>query len=153
MIADIDLAPDSSRGERNRNPGNINFDPKVQWMGQIGLEQVPIGKTYPARFARFEHDVFGVRAIAKLLHTYITVDGCTSVEKVVTRWAPQSDGNIPANYIAFVCKDSGLTATGPLTADAPNLVKLVSKIIVEENGRCLYSDALIAQAVEFALAA
>ena len=51
------------RGVRNRNPGNIDFNPRNAWQGQLGLEQ---GVANP-RFARFDVAENGIRALGKLL--------------------------------------------------------------------------------------
>jgi len=143
----------TTRGERNNNPGNINYDPANVWRGQLGLELVPEGEGYAPRFARFGAPVYGIRALAKLLATYIRHDHCTTLEAIIDRWAPAADRNDTASYINDVCQRTGYGADHPLAADAATLGTLVRALIHHENGRCLYDPALIAQAVQMALGA
>jgi hypothetical protein len=143
--------PIQTRGERNNNPGNIDYSPKVGWRGQLGVELVPDGETFHPRFARFGEAVYGIRALAKLLISYIRVDHCTTVEAIVRRWAPPSDGNDDGAYVADVCQRTGFASEQSLTPDAETLGRLVEAIIHHENGRCLYAPATIAQAVDMAL--
>lgn len=53
----------TARGIRNRNPGNIDYNPRNDWQGQIGKE--PGG-----RFAIFDTPENGIRALGKLLIKY-----------------------------------------------------------------------------------
>jgi len=48
------------RGIRNQNPGNIDYNSRNDWQGQIGKE--PGG-----RFAIFDTPENGIRALGKLL--------------------------------------------------------------------------------------
>ncbi len=54
------------RSVRNNNPGNIDFNPRNTWQGQLGLE---IGVAKP-RFARFDDPENGIRALGRLLINY-----------------------------------------------------------------------------------
>ncbi|WP_409260545.1 hypothetical protein [Pseudomonas putida] len=56
------------RDVRNNNPGNIDFNPRNDWQGQIGKE--PDG-----RFAIFDTPESGIRALGKLLINYRGKDG------------------------------------------------------------------------------
>ncbi len=64
-----------NRGIRNNNPGNIDYNPRNDWQGQLGYEQ---GVTKP-RFARFDSPENGIRALAKLLINYRGKDGMPGV--------------------------------------------------------------------------
>ena len=59
----------TTRGIRNNNPGNIDYNPRNDWAGQIGLE-LKVGNSTP-RFARFDTAENGIRALGKLIqHTW-----------------------------------------------------------------------------------
>ncbi|EEZ4294401.1 lytic transglycosylase catalytic, partial [Escherichia coli] len=72
----------TKRGERNNNPGNLNF------AGQAGASLERPG----GRFARFETAFDGLRALARQLMLYAG-RGINSVEKIISTWAPASDNN------------------------------------------------------------
>ncbi|PPB47833.1 structural protein P5, partial [Arthrobacter pityocampae] len=54
------------RGVRNRNPGNIDYNPRNAWQGQLGLEE---GVARP-RCARFGHPENASPAWGRLLLDY-----------------------------------------------------------------------------------
>ncbi|MBE9807346.1 lytic transglycosylase, partial [Escherichia coli] len=78
----------TKRGERNNNPGNLNF------AGQAGASLERPG----GRFARFETAFDGLRALARQLMLYAG-RGINSVEKIISTWAPASDNNNTTAYI------------------------------------------------------
>ncbi len=61
----------NTRGIRNNNPGNIDYNQRNAWQGQLGLG---LGVTKP-RFARFDTPENGIRALGKLLLAYRGKDG------------------------------------------------------------------------------
>lgn len=67
------------RGIRNMNPGNIRLG--ESWLG-LRMKQ-----TDPD-FCQFTSMIYGCRALLKLLRTYVEKRGCTTIRKVVERWAP-----------------------------------------------------------------
>ncbi len=142
-----------TRGERNHNPLNINYiaPPQMPFLGQVGVEVVPAGETYHPRFGLYSSDLLGIRAGAKELISYITRDGCNTVTKIIDRWAPPSDDNPTTAYVDNVCKSTGFSPTETLAPDAADLAPLIRAMICQENGRCLYPDPLITQAVALAL--
>lgn len=77
----------TKRGERNNNPGNLNF------AGQAGASLERPG----GRFARFETAFDGLRALARQLMLYAG-RGINSVEKIISTWAPASDNNNTTAY-------------------------------------------------------
>lgn len=132
----------STAGERNANPGNIVFDPRNDWMGQCGQN---------GRFAVFESPLYGIRALAKILRRYQAADGCGTVAALIRRWAPPVE-NRTAAYIADVSRRLACTPDAALDLRTPETLAAVAKaIIIHENGRCLYDDALIREAVALAL--
>ncbi|WP_296276551.1 structural protein P5 [Pseudomonas sp. UBA7530] len=144
------------RGVRNNNPGNIDFNPRNNWQGQLGLE---LGVPRP-RFARFDSPENGIRALAKLLLNYRGKDGMPgvgghgidTVRETISRWAPGNE-NDTAAYIAAVAKALGVKSDAVIDVrQRPVLRALLVEIITHENGRQPYADAVIDEGVQRALA-
>lgn len=141
-----------TRGERNNNPGNINYVAGIKWQGQLGLELVPPGHCFDPRFARFDTPVNGIRALAKQLLVYEDRYDLRSPRKWVNRWAPGSDNNNDDSYLAFVCQSTGAGPDQDIDLhDLDDLCSVVIAFIGEENGRCLYDKDTIQAACRSAL--
>ncbi|AZV06826.1 lytic transglycosylase [Enterobacter sp. N18-03635] len=126
----------AKRGERNNNPGNLNF------AGQAGAELERPG----GRFARFETAYDGLRALSRQLVLYAG-RGINSVEKIISTWAPASDNNNTAAYIQAVSQRLGVNPQAALNINDPQTMSaLMSSIIHHENGRNIYSKELIGKA-------
>lgn len=144
-----------SRGIRNNNPGNIDYNPRNKWEGQVGIER---GVPNP-RFAEFINAESGIRAMAKLLLNYRGKDGMPGVGKpgidtpreFVTRWAPGNENNTEA-YIAAIAKRLGVKANDSINiADPATLLVVVTGVIVHENGGNPYPASIIAEGIRRAL--
>jgi hypothetical protein len=136
-----------SRGIRNNNPGNIDYNPRNNWEGQLGLE---IGVNKP-RFARFDKPDSGIRALGKLLLNYRGKDGLPNVGgkgidtvlETINRWAPSTENDTQA-YATAVAKRLGVRATDTIDITDPKVLKaVVLGIIQHENGSIPYDDAVI----------
>ncbi|MBS8680030.1 lytic transglycosylase catalytic, partial [Escherichia coli] len=115
----------TKRGERNNNPGNLNF------AGQAGASLERPG----GRFARFETAFDGLRALARQLMLYAG-RGINSVEKIISTWAPASDNNNTTAYIRAVSQRLGVDPRAALNMSDPQTMSaLMSSIIQHENGR------------------
>ncbi len=126
----------TKRGERNNNPGNLNF------AGQAGASLERPG----GRFARFETAFDGLRALARQLMLYAG-RGINSVEKIISTWAPASDNNNTTAYIRAVSQRLGVDPRAALNMSDPQTMSaLMSGIIQHENGRNIYSRELINKA-------
>lgn len=124
------------RGERNNNPGNLNF------ARQAGATLESPG----GRFARFETAYDGLRALSRQLMLYAG-RGINSVEKIISTWAPASDNNNTAAYIQAVSQRLGVDPRVALNMNDPQTMSaLMSSIIHHENGRNIYSRELIGKA-------
>ncbi|EMP0039482.1 lytic transglycosylase [Escherichia coli] len=124
------------RGERNNNPGNLNF------AGQAGASLESPG----GRFARFETSFDGLRALSRQLMLYAG-RGINSVEKIISTWAPASDNNNTSAYIQAVSQRLGVDPRVALNMKDPQTMSaLMSSIIHHENGRNIYSRELIGKA-------
>lgn len=144
------------RGIRNRNPGNIDYNPRNAWHGQLGLE---LGVAKP-RFARFDTPENGIRALGKLLINYRGKDGqagvggpgIDTVRETISRWAPGNENDTEA-YIAAVAVKLGVTANAVIDIkEARTLRVLVGAIIAHECSNYRYPDAVFAEGIRRALA-
>lgn len=143
------------RGVRNNNPGNIDYNPRNQWVGQIGIEQGPNG-----RFAVFDKPENGIRALGKLLLNYRAKDGMPGVGRAgidtplefISRWAPSNENDTLAYAQAFA-KRLGVGVRDSIDIANPKVLRAgVLSIIFHENGQNPYTDAVIDEGVRRALA-
>ena len=150
------MSKSTPRGVRNNNPGNIDFNPRNNWQGQLGLE---LGVPRP-RFARFDTPENGIRALGKLLLNYRGKDGLPgvggpcidTVRETINRWAPGNENDTEA-YISAVARALGVKSDTVIDVrQRPVLRALVVEIIKHENGRQPYADAVIDEGVRRALA-
>lgn len=122
MSADAAPVP---RGVRNNNPGNLIHSSRFRWAG----EQLPPDGPY----CRFDLPFHGLRALAKNLRAYETRDGCDTLAKMVTRFAPPEE-NATAEYIADVEMDARISRDDkPGTQDDNRLSRIMAAIIKHEN--------------------
>ncbi len=143
------------RGVRNNNPGNIDYNPRNAWQGQLGLE---VGVPSP-RFARFDTPENGIRALGKLLINYRGKDGTPgvggpgidTVRETITRWAPGNENNTEA-YIAAVARRLGVNANDVIDVRKPaTLGVMVASIIGHECAGFAYPEAVLAEGLRRAL--
>ncbi len=138
----------ASRGIRNNNPGNIEFNSRNNWQGQIGREQGNGG-----RFAAFDSTENGIRALARLLQTYSN-QGHNTLNSIVRKWAPASDNNDVGAYVRNLQRYVGVGPNDRLNLQDPVVLqKVVRGIVNHENGRSgmSISDAQIQEGVRRAL--
>lgn len=145
-----------SRGIRNNNPGNIDFNPymyvKDPWVGETGIESCT-----NARFTTFSDAKFGIRAMCVVLLTYHhkrkAADGSAidTVQEVIDRWAPPSENNTDA-YATHVRELLNVESGEEIDPDDPDVLAiLVTSIIKHENGKQPYSEDIILEGVKLAL--
>ncbi|MCG8291985.1 MULTISPECIES: structural protein [Pseudomonas] len=134
------------RGVRNCNPGNIDFNPANNWVGQIGKE--PEG-----RFCIFDTPENGIRALGKLLQTYYNKHDLRTVAAIIKRWAPDVENDTGA-YIRAVAQRCGLGPSDPIASikDQQVLRGLVHAIIKHENANYEYPPGVFAEGIRRALA-
>ncbi|KFE51137.1 structural protein P5 [Pseudomonas syringae] len=143
-----------ARGLRNNNPGNIDYNPRNDWQGQL-----PPDPTIEKRFARFDTPENGIRALAKLLINYrgkdgmpgVGLQGIDTVREAINRWAPSVENNTDA-YVKAVSVEAGVLANESIDIrDRRILLGIVTAIIKHENGSNPYSPDVIADGVRRAL--
>lgn len=76
------------------NPLNIRAT-RQRWQGSDGSSN---------GFVNFNTISWCIRAAIKILITYVTKYHIESIEDIITRWAPPSDGNDTDLYIKFVVR-------------------------------------------------
>jgi hypothetical protein len=129
----------NSRGYRNKNPGNIDYNPRNKWVGQVGIEHTG----NPPRFAVFESHEFGIRALAVLLMSYQDRYELRTIRGIISRWAPSSENNT-RNYIDHVVKATGFGPDERLDLHTyEHMEPLVKAIITHELGGQPYDQRTI----------
>lgn len=86
------------RGIRNNNPLNI-VKTKDNWLGARTEQTDP-------HFVQFCSMQYGARAACIILKKYITKHKCSTLEKIIKRWCPDSTAD---SYIAHVCARTKFT--------------------------------------------
>lgn len=94
----------ASRGVRNCNPANIRKG--AQWRGMLSIQN-------DSSFVRFKSMHYGVRALIKVLHTYVVKHHLFTIREIINRFAPPSENDTDI-YIGVVCASVGLNADEPL---------------------------------------
>jgi hypothetical protein len=135
-----------SRGYRNKNPGNIDWNAANKWQGQEGIEATG----NPPRFAVFQSHEYGIRALACLLTTYQDRHKLRTARKIINRWAPGHENNTTA-YVMAVAR---VIKRGPdeeldLHTYA-DLRPLVQAIITHELGGNPYPASVIDEGLRLA---
>ncbi|WP_254366133.1 structural protein [Providencia rettgeri] len=139
-----------ARGIRNNNPGNIDYNSKNKWQGEL-----PFDSKIEPRHCRFVSHEYGIRALMKLLQTYSKHEGKTgigcgkidTVEEIIERWAPAKDRNNTEGYIKRVCKETGFDRHDCLDVfNKETSIKMAKAIVHVENGQQPYVDDVFERA-------
>lgn len=125
-----------TRGQRNKNPLNIRRG-KDNWLGQ---DNTPAQRD--PEFYQFKTMAYGYRAAAKTLRTFQRKHRLTTLEGLISRWAPQSENNT-RGYIARVAKELSLRTHKEITgatqldllSDTNLLKNLIIAMHIVENGK------------------
>lgn len=135
-----------TRGERNNNPGNLNF------ARQAGARR----ENGSGRFAAFSSEIDGLKALYNQLKLHFTGRSIKSkqaghalqtISQIITAWAPENE-NDTAAYIQRVSKKLGIGANQKLNFnDSKTVTELMKAIVSVENGRNRYSDDLYYKAI------
>lgn len=136
-----DLQRKLARGERNNNPGNIDYNPANKWQGQL-----PHQPAIEKRFCRFKSAEYGIRAIYKLLQTYQRKYGLNSVSAIINKYAPINENNT-AGYIKRAAADIGIGINDYInTNDKKTSITLATAIVGVELGYQPYDSAIFENA-------
>jgi hypothetical protein len=103
----------------------------------------------PAFFV-FEAPIWGIRAMAVILHNYQRRHGLKTVAQIIGRWAPATE-NDTAAYIKAVAKAIRASPRAALyLQEGSTLRDLIAAIIRHENGVQPYDVDTIDAAIELA---
>lgn len=133
------------RGIRNNNPGNIKELPNdvTLWKGERATDDDPV-------MEEFETPEYGIRAIARIIHSYYTHYHINTIRGIIDRWAPPVENDTKA-YIDHVSSKCGVGADQVIDPRALDIiVPLIEAIILHENGQQPYDRETILAGVKLA---
>lgn len=140
----------TTRGIRNNNPGNIDRNSANKWQGRMPREKMTDAQKAEKRFEVFASPAWGIRAMCILLITYFDKHGCTSVEKIINRWAPPRENDTGA-YVRMVATAVGRGPNEFINVHEYRWLRpLVLAIIRHENGVQPYNDDVIEEGLRLA---
>lgn len=114
------------RGIRNKNPGNLRYRIEWKWKGVTGVDE--------KQFAVFESAEFGLFNFALQLKRY-KKRGIDTFAKIIPVYAPKSDNNDEAAYIASLEKQTGIMRDAVLDLeDRVVMEKLMRAFTRHEQG-------------------
>jgi hypothetical protein len=144
------MDPKSTRGYRNKNPGNIDHVATNKWQGLADPPLEPKPASGRARFCVFRSHQYGIRALANLLLTYQDRHKLNTPRKIISRWAPGSENNTEA-YVRAVCKHGNWDPDEIIDLHTyADLRPMVEAIIKHEIGGMPYTRATIDEALTIA---
>jgi len=109
---------DKSLAAQNHNPGNLRVPGSA------------------SKFQSFANDDAGLRAMASQLQLYEDRDKLDTIAKIIAKYAPASDHNDTAAYIANVSQRTGLGADTHLDLHDPaTLSKVIAAMTKQENAK------------------
>lgn len=116
------------RGYRNNNPLNIEDGPFARSIpGYAGSD---------GRFARFNAFGDGETAADQLLQVYGRKHGINTINGVINRWAPPSDGNDVGSYSNFVAQAMGFAPDQSFDMADPEKRTALARAMADfENGK------------------
>lgn len=127
------------RGIRNNNPGNIRHS-ATRWEGMRDKQTDP-------DFVQFTTPEYGIRALYRVLLTYQSKYGLSTISEIISRWAPPSE-NDTAAYIKSISSEMNINPHVRLGFF--DYLPLIAAIIKHENGVQPYSNQQIIKGVSLA---
>lgn len=129
------MATQLPRGLRNNNPLNIRINPANQWMGAADEQRDP-------QFVQFTSMVWGLRAGIVILRNWLMAaarkNESLTMGRIISRWAPASDGNNVPAYITKVHRLSGIAQHDLVSySDRSQIVNLIWAMAFVECGRAI----------------
>jgi hypothetical protein len=143
------MRPETPRGIRNFNPGNIRHAKGTRWQGMSANQN-------DTAFVQFTGAQWGIRAIARTLITYQDKYVLRTVRLIIGRWAPPNENNTES-YIRQVAARLGVSPEERIDVyDYRTMRALAEAIIRHENGAGQlpdgnwYGEALINEGLHLA---
>ncbi len=126
--ANPDTTPDQEESTitsvSHNNPGNIRNDGNDDWQGALDTDR---------EFVQFDELKMGVRASVKVLQSYKNKHNVDTIEKLIGRWAPESE-NDTDGYIDFVAKKSGIKRDTVIDLSNPDVLRKVLPAMYKFEG-------------------
>lgn len=117
----------TARGLRNMNPLNLRRTGQL-WQG-LASEQTD------RDFYQFRSMAWGYRAAFVVIRTYVTRRNCKRLAAILSRWAPDADGNDEELYLARVKALTGFERDTKINPyDHDQMVALACAMSRVENG-------------------
>lgn len=131
-----------TRAIRNHNPLNIRKGNDWQGEDPAGTDR---------EFEVFINDAYGFRAAFKILKNgFKAQPSRNTIRKIITRWAPPSDGNNTEEYIKVVSQRARINPDEKLTyVDLGRMVDIVKAMAFVESGH-EYDERVIITGYELA---
>lgn len=126
-------------GYRINNPLNIRYSNANNWKGQMGEQ---------SGFCVFDTPENGIRAAMVNLKSY-RKKGVITIGDIISRWAPPTENNTQ-NYIDFVCKKLGASASYEVEQIASEYIALLKAMCIMEIGCQPYEDSIWEKAANMA---
>jgi hypothetical protein len=128
------------RGELNNNPCNIDRGiPPIPW---LGLAPASMQHADP-RFAVFIAPEYGFRAAAINMRTHAARTRPFTLAAAISIWAPPNE-NDTKNYLRNVSTWTSYQSTTVVdTTRLDMMVKLLTAICRQEQGRCIYPSEMV----------
>ena len=105
------------------NPLNIRKS-NTKFLGEIASTNA---------FKDFINREFGYRAAFRNINTYISIYKVDTLEKIISRWAPDNENDTEA-YIQFVCNKTNLKRDKQFIKSDNQLIDLIYAMSWIENG-------------------
>lgn len=132
-----------TRGEWLNNPCNIRIS-SANWLGKITPSS-------DKDFEQFNLVENGIRAATKTLCNYHRLDGLSTIQEVINRWAPPAENNT-SSYVTDVCQRLSADPDQAIDFSSPDQLEgIIHAIIWHENGRVSFTDDQIMNGVQKAI--
>lgn len=122
------------RGIRNCNPTSI-VRSNSRWLGKVTPSRDPI-------FETFSTPQYGIEAAFKLLRTYYIKYNLTTVNWLIRRWSATDQ----TAYVKNVADAVGVKPDDYIPFEKFVFIRMVTAMILQENGQQPYSAGLIDRA-------
>ena len=117
------------RGIRNKNPGNIDFNPANAWRGQE-----PHDKRIEPRFCRFSTHRHGIRALAKIISAYYHRHKLRTPRAIISRYAPPRENQTSA-YAGAIATALNIDVDDVIPILTPLILSIITRTVIRhENG-------------------
>lgn len=118
------------RGLRNNNPGNIRYNVRTEWQGEVRGTQKK-----DKEFCEFITVAYGYRALILTLQNYRRLHGLKTISQMIRRWAPEHE-NSTSSYVNFVAGYMRKEQTAIVNIDSKeDMCRMAAAISQMENGR------------------